>query len=57
MNVESHLDQLRTKHEELKSLIKEEERRPGVNHLEISALKKQKLMVKEEIARLSASAH
>lgn len=57
MNVESHLDQLRNKHEELKALIKEEERRPGVNHLEISALKKKKLLVKEEIARLSASAH
>lgn len=57
MNVASHLDQLRQKHEALKARIKEEERRPGVDHLEITALKREKLHIKEEIERLSATAH
>ncbi|MEM7188817.1 MAG: YdcH family protein [Pseudomonadota bacterium] len=57
MNLSSHLDQLRTKHQTLKTRIKEEERRPGVDHLEIAAMKREKLHVKEEIARLSQDVH
>ncbi|MEM6664581.1 MAG: DUF465 domain-containing protein [Pseudomonadota bacterium] len=57
MNLSSHLDQLRSKHEALKTKIKEEERRPGVDHLEIAAMKRKKLQVKEEISRLSQQVH
>ena len=53
MSVESHLDQLREKHEALKEQIREEERHPGVDHLEIAELKRRKLLVKDEIARLT----
>ncbi len=55
MSVSSHLDQLRHKHEALKARIKDEERRPGIDHLEITALKREKLHIKEEIERLSAT--
>ena len=53
MTLASHLDQLRQKHETLKLKIKEEEQHPGVDHLDIVALKREKLHVKEEIARLT----
>jgi len=56
MSVESHLDQLRQKHECLESQIKEQERQPSADHLEITALKREKLHVKEEIARLERTA-
>jgi hypothetical protein len=56
MSVSSHLDQLRHKHEALKEKIREEERRPGSDHLAITAMKREKLHLKEEIERLSASA-
>ena len=56
MSVSSHLDQLRQKHEALKVRIREEERRPGVDHLEIVALKREKLLLKEQIERLSTAA-
>lgn len=55
MSVSSHLDQLRHKHESLKVKIREEERRPGTDHLAITALKREKLHLKEEIERLSAA--
>lgn len=56
MSVSSHLDQLRQKHEALKARIREEERRPGINHLEITALKREKLLIKEQIERVSSTA-
>lgn len=55
MSVSSHLDQLRLKHEALKVRIREEERRPGTDHLTITALKREKLHLKEEIERLSTA--
>jgi hypothetical protein len=53
MDVSSHLDQLRSKHQTLKAKIKDEERRPGVDSVQISALKREKLHLKEEIEKLS----
>lgn len=53
MNLGSHLDQLRERHQALKVKIKEEEQHPGVDHLEIQALKREKLHLKEEIEKLS----
>jgi len=57
MTVASHLDQLREKHETLKSRIKEEEQHPGADHLAIVVMKREKLHVKEEIERLSRQVH
>jgi hypothetical protein len=57
MTLATHLDQLRDKHETLKSRIREEEQHPGADHLEIVALKREKLHVKEEIERISREVH
>lgn len=57
MNLASHLDQLKARHEALKHKIKEEETHPGADHLEIVALKREKLHVKEEIERISRQMH
>lgn len=56
MSVSSHLDQLRQKHEALKARIRDEEKRPGADHLDVTALKREKLLIKEEIERLSSTA-
>ena len=56
MAVSSHLNQLRAKHEALKVRIREEERRPGADHLAVVQLKREKLHLKEEIHRLQAMA-
>ncbi|MEM7056573.1 MAG: YdcH family protein [Pseudomonadota bacterium] len=56
MAVSSHLNQLREKHEALKVRIREEERRPGIDHLEVVQLKREKLQLKEEIHRLQTVA-
>lgn len=53
MNLASHLEQLRARHEALKVRIREEEQHPGADHLGIVALKREKLHVKEEIERLA----
>ncbi len=53
MDVSSHLQQLRKKHEALSVEVEEVQRQPGSNDLRISELKKQKLKLKEEIERLS----
>ncbi|MFC3117613.1 YdcH family protein [Jhaorihella thermophila] len=53
MSVSSHLEELKRKHESLDHQVEELQRSPGVDDLEIAALKKQKLKLKEEIERLS----
>ncbi|MEM6546426.1 MAG: YdcH family protein [Pseudomonadota bacterium] len=57
MSVSSHLSQLRQKHEALSIKIETEEKRPGRDELEITALKRQRLQVKDEITRLSTLTH
>ena len=57
MNLASHLDQLRARHQALEIRIKEEEMHPSADHLEIVALKREKLHVKEEIERISRRTH
>jgi hypothetical protein len=54
MSVSSHLAELKRKHEHLNIEVEEAQRAPGVDDLKISALKKQKLKLKEEIERLSS---
>ena len=56
MALESLLVELERKHRALDALIDEEQRRPGVSEVEIKKLKKQKLLIKEELERRRSSA-
>jgi hypothetical protein len=53
MSVASHLQELRRKHETLSDQVEKAQRNPATDALKIAELKKQKLRIKEEIARLS----
>jgi hypothetical protein len=53
MSLSSHLMELKKKHQNLAESVEEMQRSPAMNDLEIAKLKKQKLLIKEEIARLS----
>ena len=57
MSLSSHLQELRKKHEHLSLEVEEAQRSPGFDDLHITALKKQKLKIKEEIERLTATSH
>lgn len=57
MSLQSHLVELRRKHEVLSARIEEESRHPGSDDLTINALKKEKLRLKEEIARHDGDLH
>jgi len=52
MTLASHLAELSEKHRSLERQIAEEMSRPGANDLEISKLKKEKLKIKDEMAKL-----
>ena len=56
MSLSAHLEELKKKHQALSEQVEEAQRSPGVSDLEIAELKKQKLRLKEEIARLSVDA-
>lgn len=53
MTVESHVQELRRKHQSLATKIEVAHRSPGMDDLSISQMKKEKLRIKEEITRLS----
>ena len=53
MSLSSHLQELKKKHQTLSDSVEEMQRSPASNDLEIARLKKEKLMLKEEITRLS----
>lgn len=55
MSVSSHLDELRRKHAVLEQKIETELRSPGSDDLQITEMKREKLRLKDEISRLSAS--
>ncbi len=52
MSVESHLAELERRHEALKREIHEAQTHPGFDEYEVAALKRRKLHVKDEIAKL-----
>ena len=52
MTVAAHIQELRKKHETLARKVEEIQRSPGTADHDIKELKKQKLRLKEEIARL-----
>ncbi|MFT6075230.1 MAG: hypothetical protein ACJAZ1_002157 [Yoonia sp.] len=53
MSMNSHLEALKKKHETLSEHVEVLQRSPASNDIEVAKLKKQKLMLKEEIGRLS----
>ena len=53
MSLTSHVEELRRKHRTLSDQVEEAYRSPAHDELEIAKLKKQKLLLKEEIHRLS----
>ena len=53
MSVESHVQELRRKHQSLSNAIEVAHRSPGTDDLAIAQMKKEKLRIKEEITRLS----
>ena len=55
MSLDSHISELRRKHEALDHRIEKESQRPGTDELSLTALKREKLHLKEAITRLSAS--
>lgn len=55
MSISAHLQELRKKHQVLSDRVEEEQRSPSVDPLHLAALKKQKLMLKEQIYRLTPS--
>ncbi|MEL6583412.1 MAG: DUF465 domain-containing protein [Pseudomonadota bacterium] len=52
MSVTAHLEELRRKHAVLSQKVEEEERHLAADDLEVRALKREKLKLKEEISRL-----
>lgn len=57
MTMASHLAELRKKHENLSDMVAKAQRNPSPDDLKIAEWKKQKLKLKEEIARLSETHH
>jgi hypothetical protein len=53
MSLNSHLEELKRKHQALSDQVEHAQRAPSISDLEVSDLKKQKLRLKEEIERLS----
>ncbi len=53
MSLSSHLQELRKKHQHLSDRVEEAQRSPASDELHLTALKKEKLKLKEEIARLT----
>ena len=54
MSLTGHLEELRRKHQTLSEAVEAAQRGPAADDLEIARMKKQKLMIKEEITRLQA---
>ncbi|MEM8592033.1 MAG: DUF465 domain-containing protein [Pseudomonadota bacterium] len=53
MSLNSHVVELKRKHETLSEAVEIAQRSPGADTLEIAKMKKQKLQLKEEIERLT----
>jgi hypothetical protein len=52
MSIEAHLAELERRHRALEAEISEARSHPSIDNLQIVALKRRKLLVKDEIARL-----
>jgi hypothetical protein len=56
MAIQSHLAELERRHQALEHEISEAQAHPSTDDLEIAELKRKKLLVKDEIVRLSQDA-
>lgn len=56
MSLGSHVEELKKKHQILSMEVEEAQKAPGIDPLQVTELKKQKLRLKEEIERLSVGA-
>ena len=54
MSIQAHLAELEKRHRVLEAQIAEAQAHPSIDDLEIVELKRRKLLVKDEIARLQA---
>ncbi|MCF6272705.1 MAG: DUF465 domain-containing protein [Rhodobacteraceae bacterium] len=54
MNLNAHLTELQKKHEKLENQIEKTQRHPSADTIEIGVMKKEKLRIKEEIARVAS---
>ena len=54
MTVAEHVGALRAKHATLKQAVEQENQRPHPDDIHIAELKREKLRIKDEIARLEA---
>lgn len=57
MALEGHIQELSEKHRKLEELIDAEMTHPDWDETRVSALKKEKLRIKDELERLRASVH
>jgi hypothetical protein len=55
MNLDAHLQELRKKHEALSTQVEKAQSSPSMDDLDVVAMKKEKLRLKEEIERLSGA--
>jgi hypothetical protein len=55
MALEAHVDELSAKHRNLDKLIREAEAHPSTDTMHIVELKRQKLVLKDRLARLRTS--
>ena len=55
MSLASHLEELKRKHGEIEQQIDEARARPAFNDLEVAALKRRKLALKDELQKLGSS--
>ena len=55
MALQGHITELSEKHKKLEELIEIEMSHPDWNEIRVSALKKQKLLIKDELERLKKS--
>lgn len=56
MSLESHVKELLRKHAELEDKIASEQRRPAADDLQVTAMKREKLRLKEQIERARRNA-
>jgi hypothetical protein len=55
MSLTSHLQELRKRHQQLSDEVEQAQRSPAIDDLQITQMKKEKLRLKEEIARLGSA--
>lgn len=57
MSVEGHIESLERRHRDLDRRISELEHVPGHDHLEVAAMKRQKLGLKDELIKARGTTH